>query len=180
MTTPLPHNIVIREAASSDEIDLIRTLFREYQQALWVSLCFQGFDAELAALPGDYAPPNGTLLLALRDGQPIGCVAMRPLVDVPGQAREAELKRLYLRPSTRGLGLGRHLACAAIDAARHAGYARIRLDTLSTMEAAQALYAQLGFVETAAYCYNPLPGVRYMALELTPGNESGSAKLPPL
>ena len=181
MTPPLPPDVVVRPATSTADLEIVRELFTEYQQSLGVSLCFQGFEAELATLPGDYAPPAGALLLACHRDRPIGCVGLRPLAAHTPTAiasREAELKRLYLRPQARGLGIGRALANSAIDAARHACYDRIRLDTLDRMQAAQALYAQLGFVDGAAYCYNPLPGVRYMVLELNTEPAATSAKLP--
>lgn len=152
--------IEIRPAAAKDMPELA-ALFREYAQSLGVPLDFQGFDAELAELPGKYAPPEGAALMAWLDDEAIGCVAMRPLA--PG---EAEMKRLYLRPKGRGTGAGRALALAVIAAARKAGYARMRLDTLASMDAAIGLYRSLGFAETAAYYHNPLPDAVYLALEL--------------
>jgi len=154
--------IGIRPARAGD-IETVRDLFRDYARSLDFDLCFQGFDAELAGLPGAYAPPEGALLVAERDGAIIGTVAMRP--NAPGIA---EMKRLYIRPAARGLGLGRRLAEAIIAAAADAGYARMRLDTVRSMAAAAALYRDLGFVEIAPYYENnPLPDVLYFERVLT-------------
>ena len=154
---------VIRDAHGGADIDAVRRLLREYADALQVDLCFQNFAQELAELPGDYAPPGGALLLALRDAEPVGCAALRALGTAPGCA---EVKRLYVQPAGRGLGLGRALACAVIERARAIGYRELRLDTLATMSEARALYASLGFRECAPYYRNPLPGTTYMALAL--------------
>ena len=160
--------IEIAQARSAADVALCRELFTEYQRAIGVSLCFQGFERELDSLPGDYAPPRGRLLLARSAGAPLGCVALRPL-----GAREAEMKRLYVRSAARGTGLGRRLAQAAIDAARELGYATLRLDTLPGMQAAQALYANLGFRDTEPYNDNPLAEVRFMALALERASPAG-------
>jgi GNAT superfamily N-acetyltransferase len=136
-------------------------LFAEYQRGLGVSLCFQGFDRELAVLPGDYAPPRGRLILALAGDRPAGCVALRPLFH-----RDAEMKRLYVRAVHRGSGLGRVLADRIIAEARALGYETLKLDTLPQMHAAQRLYEKLGFRDTAPYNDNPVNGVRFMALTL--------------
>jgi ribosomal protein S18 acetylase RimI-like enzyme len=132
----------------------IVTLLREYEAGTGVSLCFQSFDAELAGLPGDYAPPKGALVLARQPGgeELLGCVAVR---HVPGSPDLCEMKRLYVRPSQRGSGLGRKLALAAIDQGRRLGYRRICLDTLPTMTSAQALYRALGFRHTGVATTDP-------------------------
>lgn len=150
------------QALTSDKVTTARTLLREYAAALGFDLCFQDFEAELASLPGDYAPPHGRLLLAYVEGQPAGCVALRPLE--PGFC---EMKRLYVRPEHRGRGIGRTLAEATISAARHEGYRCMRLDTVPRMKEAIRLYESLGFHDIAAYRPNPIPGARYLELTLT-------------
>ena len=148
-------------AADEEAVRACRELFVEYQRGLGVSLCFQGFDRELATLPGDYAPPAGRLFLARVGGQPAGCIALRSLA-----AGVAEMKRLYVRPQFRAVGLGRALAERVIGEARAIGYASMKLDTLPSMRSAQRLYAELGFRDAARYNDNPVEGVRFMALEL--------------
>ena len=163
MSEPLLHStgFDIGEALDPAAIAQCRELFVEYQQGLAVSLCFQQFDRELEGLPGDYARPRGRLILARVAGEPAGCVALRPLgPDV------AEMKRLYVRADYRGMGLGRTLAECVIDEARALGYRTLKLDTLPMMRAAQRLYTELGFVETAPYNDNPVDGVRFLALAL--------------
>lgn len=147
------------------ELDATRELFREYAQALGVDLCFQGFEAELATLPGQYTEPGGRLLLALADGVPAGCCALRQLTDVD-HANACEMKRLYVRPAFRGLRLGRQLADAIMDSARNRGYDCVLLDTLDEMETARALYEDLGFVEVPPYYHNPIPGAHYLKAKL--------------
>ncbi len=151
----------IEQAVSPRAIAAARELFVEYQRAIGVDLCFQGFQAELAGLPGAYAPPRGRLLLARVDELPAGCGALRPL---DGDA--AELKRMWVRPAFRGRGLGRATAGALLEAARAAGYARVRLDTLPVMAEAQALYRSLGFRVIPPYNDNPHPGAIHMELVL--------------
>jgi GNAT superfamily N-acetyltransferase len=141
----------------SDQIELVRELFREYGDSLDVDLCFQGFETELVELPWEYV----VLLVGRVDGDAAGCVGVRRLDD-----GACELKRLYVRPTARGSGLGRRLTEAAIDRARELGFRRMRLDTLPSMDAARALYATLGFVEIGAYRPNPVPGVMYLELTL--------------
>lgn len=158
--------IEILPVRTADEIAAVKALFLEYQDSLGVSLCFQGFDTELAELPGAYAPPAGRLYLAQVDGVLAGCVGLRPLVSAYNDGR-CEMKRLYLRPNCRGFGLGRRLAKLIIAEARKIGYRRLVLDTLADMGEARALYASLGFREIPAYYDNPLPGVLYAELDLT-------------
>jgi ribosomal protein S18 acetylase RimI-like enzyme len=148
--------------ASPGEIDAVRALLEEYARSLAVDLRFQRFDDELAALPGAYAPPGGALLVARDDPLIVGCVGVRPL-----DARTCEMKRLYVQSLRRGSGLGRRLAEAAIAEGRRLGYAAMRLDTLPGMEAAQALYEELGFRDVAAYADNPVPGARFLELVLS-------------
>ena len=161
--TSATERLGIRPAGAGD-VAPCRELFLEYQQSLGVSLCFQGFDAELAGLPGDYVPPRGGLWLATVDGALAGCVALRPLAD-----DVAEMKRLYVRPAFRGNGLGRALTEHVIAAARERRYRTLKLDTLPSMARAQQLYERLGFVETAPYNDNPVDGVRFLALDLARG-----------
>lgn len=176
--------IAVVEAQVSD-IPAVRELFREYENSLGISLCFQSFDKELAELPGKYAPPAGRLLLAKVDGAIAGCIALRALASTDsdenseasprrdGRGRPSahkhlcEMKRLYVRPGFRGRQLGRRLAERLIDEARGIGYTQMRLDTIpSLMGAAVALYRQLGFHEIAPYCENPAPEVLYLELAL--------------
>jgi GNAT superfamily N-acetyltransferase len=151
----------IASATSDAHIQIIVDLFREYEQFLQVDLCFQQFEAELAGLPGKYAPPEGALLLARVGDQDAGCAAMRPLSH-----GVCEMKRLYVRPAFLGRGIGRQLAWNVIEAARRAGYDRMRLDTLERLKPALALYRDLGFVRRSAYYQNPLPEVVYLELKL--------------
>jgi ribosomal protein S18 acetylase RimI-like enzyme len=150
--------LVLDDTPSLEEVAL---LFREYAASLGFALDFQDFDGELESLPGVYAPPRGLLLLARCNGEPAGCVALRPF-----EAGTAEVKRLYVRDRFRGLGVGRQLATALIAAARALGYTRVRLDTVPSMGAAQTLYRSLGFREIDAYTVNPIPGARFFELEL--------------
>jgi GNAT superfamily N-acetyltransferase len=147
--------------AAADEVALVAALFREYGDSLGIDLSFQGFDDELARLPGEYAPPRGALLLAVEGNEPAGCAGIRPLED-----DACELKRLYVRPAFRAGGLGRALSLAAIEEGRRLGYARMRLDTLPSMGAARRLYASLGFREIEPYRFNPVEGTQFLELEL--------------
>jgi putative acetyltransferase len=152
----------IREAQDAADIATARELFVEYQHSLSVDLCFQAFDAELAALPGRYARPTGRLLLAADGESILGVAALRAL-----DGADCEMKRLYVRSAGRGLGVGRRLAARLIDEARLAGYRRMLLDTLPSMTEAQALYRSIGFTEIAPYCANPIAGTLYMAFDLS-------------
>jgi ribosomal protein S18 acetylase RimI-like enzyme len=152
------------QVSTSADVAAADALFREYTASLGVDLSFQGFAEELAALPGDYLPPRGALLLALAEDVALGCVGLRVLV----WPQIAELKRLYVRPQARGRGVGRMLSEYALAAARDAGYERVRLDTLPTMIAAQRMYKSLGFQEIEPYRFNPVPGTRYMELVFPP------------
>lgn len=154
--------IVFRQAESRPDIAQARELFLEYAKSLGFSLCFQNFDKELAGLPGDYAPPDGRLLLADYDGQLAGCVALHKLA-----AGICEMKRLYLRPQFRRKGLGRTLADRIIADARQIGYQRVRLDTVEpVMKDAVAMYRKIGFSEVQPYRANPIAGALYMELRL--------------
>ena len=162
--------IAIDDAAFPQDLATVRALFREYAAGLEVDLDFQDFDAELAALPGKYARPGGRVLLAKDGDRVLGCACMRPL-----SADDCEMKRLYVRSEARGHHLGRRLVERLCDEAKVAGYARMFLDTLPSMTAAQHLYADLGFVPTDAYVFNPVPGTKYMVLAITPSAGSTSS-----
>jgi putative acetyltransferase len=151
----------ITQVRAQADIASVRELLREYAVSIGVDLEYQGFNAELGGLPGQYAPPSGELLLAKVNGEVAGCIALRAL-----DQSTLEMKRLYVRPSTRGTGLGKRLVEAAITIARQGGYAELRLDTLPSMDAAQALYRTLGFIETAPYGTAFLPGTRFYVLPL--------------
>ncbi|WP_238587740.1 GNAT family N-acetyltransferase [Caenimonas sp. SL110] len=148
-----------------EELGAVREIFRDYASGLGVDLCFQDFDQELATLPGDYSPPRGALLLARVAGQIAGCCALRPL-DAADYPNACEMKRLFVRNQFRGIGLGRQLADAILDAARQAGYSSVLLDTLDDMEAARALYEELGFAEIPPYYHNPIAGAHYLKADL--------------
>ena len=153
---------LVKAFRSANRRRCARELFLEYAQSLGFSLCFQSFDKELAGLPGDYAPPDGRLLLVKYDGETAGCVALHSFR--PGTC---EMKRLYLRPKFRGKGLGRAMAERVISEARTIGYQRMRLDTVEpVMKDAVALYRRLGFKQIAPYRPNPMAGTMYMELEL--------------
>ena len=164
----------LRLAGNARDIELARALFVEYAGWLKVDLCFQGFDRELATLPGAYAPPSGRLILAGPPNQAFGCIALRPLAaqrcrgdsNVSAVNGAGEVKRLYVQPGNRGGGWGRKLTDALIAEAREIGYRELKLDTLEWMTDARKLYAKLGFRECDPYYDNPLPGAVYMALVL--------------
>jgi putative acetyltransferase len=156
MTSPRVGNV-----ATAGEVETARTLFREYEKSIGISLCFQNFAEEVAALPGAYAPPEGRLLLAFAGDEAAGCVALRKIGE-----GIAEMKRLYVRPAQRRTGLGRVLTEAILEQAREIGYSAVRLDTLPTMKAAQALYVSLGFVDIPPYNDHPVAGTRFMEKRL--------------
>ena len=157
--------VTIRTATGIDDVAIIRALFLEYAGTLDFSLCFQGFDDELASLPGDYAAPQGGLWLAEIHGAIVGCVALRPIE--PGIC---EIKRLYLRPAARGFGLGRRLTETVLEYARSREYRAMRLDTVDAMVAAQSLYRALGFAEIPPYGEHRHPRLRYFELALAPAS----------
>jgi len=151
----------LENVTEGENLAQVHNLFLEYQKAIGIDLCFQNFDQELASLPGDYAPPEGRLLLAWYDSKVSGCVAMREITP-----EVCEMKRLFVRPEFRGKGIGRKLAIAILDEAITIGYKKMRLDTLPVMKEAITLYKSLGFKETEAYCYNPVAGAMYLELDL--------------
>ena len=151
----------IIEASGAEDVGTARKLFEEYAAGLGIDLCFQGFDEELATLPGGYGRPHGRLLLARVGGKVAGCVALRPL-----EPEVCEMKRLYVRPEFRGLGVGVRLAKRIITEAGGAGYRSMRLDTLPSMTTALELYRQLGFREIPPYRNNPVEGAVFLELQL--------------
>lgn len=154
---------------TDDDLKATAALFAAYAASLPIDLDYQDFDAELAGLPGKYAPPQGELLLARgADGDPLGCAGLRPIASDGC----CEMKRLFLAPNARGLGLGRTLAEAVIEAARRRGYTELRLDTLPTMSAAIGLYDRMGFARIAPYYAPTPPGTLFMSLKLDGSNRS--------
>ena len=157
--SPLP---AIRPPAGPEDLELVRALFREYQAELQLSPCFEGFDQELAGLPGAYAPPAGRILLAWDDDRPAGCVALKKV-----DAATSEMKRLFIRPAFRRGGWGRRLTEALLEEARRIGYRSVRLDTLPAMAAARSLYTELGFHAIPPYRDVGVPGAIFLAKELS-------------
>ena len=153
--------MVLFRAESGDDLIAVKQLFLEYAASLCFNLCFQDFDHELEKLPGDYAPPNGALLLARDNGETVGCAALRRIDDFT-----CEMKRLYVKPLHRGKGIGRRLAKEIIRIAREIGYDTMKLDTITSMVEATTLYRSLGFVETEPYRYNPMEDTLFLELEL--------------
>jgi putative acetyltransferase len=164
---PRAPDIEIGLASGPAEVEAVRALFLEYAHSLPVDLAFQGFDREVAELPGEYSAPRGTLLLARVGGSPAGCVALRRAPDGQG-----EVKRLYVRPEFRGLGIGRTLVETLIEAARGRGYRSLCLDTLPTMESGYKLYRSLGFEEVGPYYETPVVGTRFLRRDLTADDPS--------
>ena len=165
MSSPAPPQIQLLPARDPGALALVRGLFLDYQASLTIDLCFQGFADEMAQLPGDYTEPGGELLLALVDGAPAGCGAFRALLH-SDHLNACEMKRLFVRPSYRGMGLGRLMVEHLMVGARLAGYSTMLLDTLSDMETARALYQEVGFSEVAPYYLNPIPGAHYLKAQL--------------
>jgi len=155
------HMLKIIRADSKKYLGDARELFTEYAKSLGFDLCFQNFDSELAKLPGEYAPPEGCLLLALYNKQIAGCIALRK-----SRKRICEMKRLYIRPKFRGKGIGKKIAVTIIQEAKKIGYKHMRLDTVPKMIEAITLYRSLGFKKTKPYCYNPIKGALFMDLAL--------------
>jgi ribosomal protein S18 acetylase RimI-like enzyme len=153
--------ISIVPATGDTHFRIVHSLFQEYAASIGINLCFQNFDEELTTLPGKYAPPNGQLLIAYVDDQTAGCIGLRPLMG-----GICEMKRLYVRPAYRNQRIGQKLVERIIREARQIGYARMRLDTLSSMSAAMRLYKRFGFVEIPAYYENPEPESIYFELIL--------------
>jgi len=153
--------VKICEGQFPEHLDVIRDMFREYANTLGIDLAFQDFASELASLPGKYAAPHGRILLAVKNEEVVGCVAMRPL-----DQNVCEMKRLYVRPIGRGQEIGKRLAVRICQIAKESGYKRMRLDTLPNMQAAQSLYDSIGFKPIAAYVFNPIDGARFLELDL--------------
>ncbi|MDF2607782.1 MAG: acetyltransferase [Bacillales bacterium] len=149
------------KVTNKEMIDEVRQLFIKYSKSMKVDLCFQNFEEELKTLPGKYAPPDGTLILAIVDSKAVGCVALRKITE-----GVCEMKRLYVCDDFRGLGIGAKLIALVIEEAKLLKYNYIRLDTLPTMTKAQELYISLGFYDIDPYVFNPIEGARYMELKL--------------
>ena len=157
--------IELVKANTPAHMEKAREIFLRYARSLDFDLSFQGFAVELAGLPGDYAPPAGCLLLAMENGETMGCVALRKIGE-----GICEMKRLFIGPEQRGKGIGLLLAEAVIQEAKRLGYDQMRLDTVPSMTSAISLYRSLGFREISSYCHNPVPGAKFFELQLKPGN----------
>jgi ribosomal protein S18 acetylase RimI-like enzyme len=151
----------ISRANNSKYIDYIKALFLQYAEALNVDLSFQNFEDELKVLPGKYSEPEGALLIALEDNEPIGCIALRKIDD-----ETCEMKRLFVKPEYRNMRLGKRLVEEIIKEGKQIGYKSMKLDTLKSMESAVKLYKYFGFKETEPYIYNPIKDAIYMELKL--------------
>lgn len=156
----------IEQARSAEDWRIARAMIEEYAASLGVDLCFQGFAEEMERIVEEYSPPRGALLLAKEGEAVLGCVGLRPFHGDASVAGDCEMKRMYVPPAGRGRGIGRRLAEAIVAEARKAGHARMLLDTLPQLEAAQSLYRSMGFVEIPVYRHNPVPGALYFALDL--------------
>ncbi|MDZ7939024.1 MAG: GNAT family N-acetyltransferase [Rhodoferax sp.] len=163
--TPKLGAIELGTPSTAEEWRQVRQLFQEYADSVGVDLCFQNFAAELERLPGEYAAPMGAVLVAKQGHALAGCCALRPLVSAD-YSNAAEMKRLYVQPAFRGLGVGRLIVESVLEAARVAGYSCVLLDTLDDMEAARALYEELGFTEVPPFYFNPIPGAHYLKVDL--------------
>lgn len=156
-------SFTIQPVRSASDLEATKALFNAYAASLGVNLSYQNFVEEMAAMPGKYAPPKGELLLARGpDGAALGCVGLRPLAE----AGTCEMKRLYVTPDGRGLGLGKALAARVVEEARRIGYRRMLLDTLPSLATAVTLYDRMGFARIPAYYDTPIPGTIFMALAL--------------
>ena len=155
------HMVTVVQVNKGDELLCVQALFEEYAASLNFDLWFQGFNEELANLPGNYAPPEGRLLLALHSVEPAGCVALQKLEE-----GTCEMKRLYVKPRFRGLGIGITLAETIISEARKIGYKRMCLDTVVSMREAQLIYQSMGSKDVEPYRYNPICDTRFMELTL--------------
>jgi GNAT superfamily N-acetyltransferase len=153
--------VLLQQASSEDEWQQARALIEEYAASLDVDLAFQDLASELAHLSREYGPPSGAMLLAFDGDALVGCVGLRPWADAVG-----EVKRLYVRPSGRGRGVGRLLVGSVLSKAKEIGYGRLVLDTLPSMAEARALYLSFGFEPMAPYRFNPVPGTSFLSLDL--------------
>ena len=159
-------SFAIRNATGDEDVTLTKSLFLEYAESLNFSLCFQGFDAEMENFPGAYSPPDGCLLIAHSGGDSAGAVGLRPL-EARGGRRFCEMKRLYVRPDYRALGIGQYLVKRLVAEARERGYHYMRLDTLPSMMSARQIYGAFGFVPTGNYNDSSLDGIEHFELDLT-------------